>query len=168
MLVFAFFSILEGSQAMKKCVSVMTVAMLVAAIAAGCGKKQGGTAAKGDAAKKTPTAAKADADKTDPHAGHNHDLAADGGGIVLCGKCGQVKGAPDCCNKGAAACKKCSLAKGSPGCCKIKKGTDVTLCSKCGQVKGGKTCCDPKAAKCAKCNKAKGSPGCCLKPAAKA
>jgi len=81
--------------------------------------------------------------------------------VVLCGKCGQVKGSEICCLENAAFCAECALAKGSPGCCKITKGADVTLCAKCGQVKDSEACCDPDAAVCKKCGLAKGSPGCC-------
>ena len=87
--------------------------------------------------------------------------AAEGGGVVLCGGCGQVKGSAVCCEADAAKCEACGLAKGSPGCCKIEKGTDVTLCAKCGQIAGSDVCCLPDAEKCEKCSLAKGSPGCC-------
>ena len=52
---------------------------------------------------------------------------------LLCGKCGQVKGADKCCAKNAKVCKKCDFAKGSPACCKLHKtdGKDITLCVKC-------------------------------------
>lgn len=82
-------------------------------------------------------------------------------GIVLCGKCGQVKGTDKCCQEGAAVCPECGLGKGSPGCCKIAKGDDVILCAKCGQIKGSEVCCKSDATVCAKCGLAKGSPGCC-------
>jgi hypothetical protein len=81
--------------------------------------------------------------------------------IVLCGKCGQIKGKSSCCLKDAAVCTDCKLVKGSPGCCKITKGADVPLCAKCGNVEGAKACCDPKAVACEKCGLAKGAPGCC-------
>jgi hypothetical protein len=88
-------------------------------------------------------------------------VAAEGGGVFLCGNCGQIKGSDDCCRPDAESCSVCSLAKGSPGCCKIEKGTDVKLCTKCGQVGGSEVCCAKDAEKCPKCNLAKGSPGCC-------
>ena len=81
--------------------------------------------------------------------------------VVLCGKCGQIKGTSECCAKDGKKCGKCGLAKGAPGCCKIEKGKDATLCSGCGQVKGSEECCAKEAAKCKKCGLHKGSPGCC-------
>lgn len=82
--------------------------------------------------------------------------------IVLCGKCGQIKGSAECCKADAAKCSKCGLIRGSPGCCKLSEsGKDVTLCAKCGQVKGSDLCCKADAVKCGKCGLAKGSPGCC-------
>ena len=41
------------------------------------------------------------------------------GTVVLCYKCGQIKGSDTCCAADAEKCSKCGLAKGSPGCCKI-------------------------------------------------
>lgn len=41
--------------------------------------------------------------------------------VMLCGKCGQIKGTEQCCKADAETCSKCGLHKGSPGCCKIKK-----------------------------------------------
>ena len=87
--------------------------------------------------------------------------AAEGGGVFLCGACGQIKGSDDCCKQDAAKCAMCELAEGSPGCCKIAKGTDAKVCTKCGQVAGSENCCKPDAVKCAKCGLAEGSPGCC-------
>jgi hypothetical protein len=87
--------------------------------------------------------------------------AAEGGGVFLCGECGQIKGSEVCCQPDAVACSGCTLVKGSPGCCKIEKGTDVKLCTKCGQIGGSEVCCAEGAEKCEKCGLAKGSPGCC-------
>ena len=56
--------------------------------------------------------------------------------VMLCGSCGQVKGAETCCAEGAADCMTCGLDKGSPGCCKMEKGEDVTLCNGCGSAAG--------------------------------
>jgi hypothetical protein len=80
----------------------------------------------------------------------------------LCKGCGQVKGAPKCCDKTAKRCG-CGMIKGAPGCCKMPKDLKgpATLCG-CGQIKGTPKCCDKKAKRCA-CGKIKGSPGCCLK-----
>jgi len=85
------------------------------------------------------------------------------GDVLLCGKCGQVKGADLCCKPGQEKCAKCGLAKGAPGCCRLSPGTqgDVELCAKCGQVKGTDACCKPGQETCGKCGLAKGSPGCC-------
>ncbi len=43
--------------------------------------------------------------------------------VVLCAKCGQVKGSENCCKIGAEKCEKCGLAKGSPGCCKLPQAS---------------------------------------------
>ncbi len=87
--------------------------------------------------------------------------AAEGGGVFLCGACGQIKGSDDCCKPDARTCDACTLVKGSPGCCTIEKGSDVKLCTKCGQIAGSEVCCNEGAEKCEKCSLAKGSPGCC-------
>ncbi len=83
--------------------------------------------------------------------------------VVLCKKCGQIKGSDVCCKKDQKKCTKCKLVKGSPGCCKIPKDTkgDVVLCQKCGEIKGSDECCKADAKKCKKCGLVKGSPGCC-------
>src|SRR3990167_6626548 len=50
--------------------------------------------------------------------------------IVLCGKCGQVKGGDQCCKADSKKCDKCGWTKGSPACCKITRVEnqgDVTL-----------------------------------------
>jgi len=87
---------------------------------------------------------------------------------VLCGACGNAKGAAACCQPAAATCTKCGLAKGSPGCCAMKKGADATVCAKCGLVKGSAECCKTEGkAVCAKCGLVAGSPGCKLKCAKK-
>jgi hypothetical protein len=41
--------------------------------------------------------------------------------ILLCSKCGHIKGTEVCCKADAQKCDKCGLAKGSPGCCKLPK-----------------------------------------------
>ncbi len=83
--------------------------------------------------------------------------------IVLCGHCGEVKGADNCCNPEAER-HACGAIKGSPGCCKLAEdGSDLTLCDHCGQIKGSDVCCAKDAEKCDHCGKALGSPGCCLK-----
>ena len=82
--------------------------------------------------------------------------------VVLCGKCGVVKGAEGCCDASAKRCDGCGLVKGSTGCCKMDgSGNDAELCAKCGQIAGTEKCCDEEAARC-KCGKIKGSAGCCL------
>ena len=90
--------------------------------------------------------------------------------LVVCPKCGEIKGAKNCCAKDAVKCAKCGLNKDAVGCCKhlqpTKKGADIVLCPKCGNVKGAKQCCAKDAVKCAKCGLAKDSPGCCKLPAA--
>ena len=81
------------------------------------------------------------------------------GDIVLCGKCGDVKGTDTCC-KSDVRCG-CGFIKGTAACCKTEHtGEDMTLCG-CGQVKGTDLCCTDQE-KCSKCDKHKGSPGCCL------
>ncbi|MHC4250820.1 MAG: hypothetical protein ACYS9X_16970 [Planctomycetota bacterium] len=88
------------------------------------------------------------------------------GKVLLCAKCGQIKGSDECCKEGAARCPKCGLAKGSPGCCRLGEAkADVTLCTSCGEVKGSEKCCKADAEKCGMCGLNKGSPGCCrIKP----
>jgi YHS domain-containing protein len=81
---------------------------------------------------------------------------------IVCGKCGEIKGAEKCCAKDAEKCAKCELNKGSAGCCKISsEGKDVELCAKCGAEKGSEKCCAKDAEKCPKCELNKGSAGCC-------
>ncbi len=60
-------------------------------------------------------------------------------GKSLCGSCGQIKGAPNCCLEAAEKCPSCDLDKGSPGCCKMEKGTDAKLCA-CGEISGSDAC----------------------------
>ncbi len=84
------------------------------------------------------------------------------GKILICVKCGQVKGSDVCCKEGAAKCGMCGLHKDSPGCCRLGKATeDVCLCTHCGEIKGSDKCCKEGAAKCSKCGLNKDSPGCC-------
>ena len=69
--------------------------------------------------------------------------------MLLCIKCGQVKGNELCCKLDQVKCPKCGLAKGSPGCCKIPKDMQtMAMCSKCGKIIGGKLCCACDVAKC--------------------
>ena len=85
---------------------------------------------------------------------------------IVCGKCGEIKGAEKCCAKDAEKCPKCKLNKGSIGCCKLSNdGKDVELCTKCGEVKGSEKCCAKDAEKCPECKLNKGSVGCCKLPA---
>jgi len=85
--------------------------------------------------------------------------------VILCGKCGEIKGRDKCCRKDAKKCVGCGLIKGSPGCCKLPKaGEDAELCPKCGEIKATAKCCKADAAKCPKCGLTKGSPGCCKLP----
>ncbi len=87
---------------------------------------------------------------------------------LLCGSCGNAKGAAACCQSAAATCAKCDLAKGSPGCCAMEKGGDATVCTKCGLVKGSAECCKTEGkAVCGKCSLVAGSPGCKLECAKK-
>lgn len=85
--------------------------------------------------------------------------------IVVCAKCGEVKGVEKCCKADAAKCSECGLNKGAPGCCKDLKAAkgekDIVLCPGCGEVKGGTKCCKADAEKCSKCALNKGAPGCC-------
>lgn len=83
--------------------------------------------------------------------------------VMLCSKCGEIKGTNNCCNADAKKCTQCKLNAGSPACCKgidFSQG-DVELCTHCGQVKGSDKCCVADAEKCSKCGLTKGSPGCC-------
>jgi len=85
--------------------------------------------------------------------------------VELCTKCGEIKGADECCKaEGREACAKCGLFKGSPGCCKISKDAKepAVVCPKCGEVKGADACCKKEGhAACPKCSLHQGSPGCC-------
>lgn len=55
--------------------------------------------------------------------------------VILCGKCGEVKGSDKCCVKGAIKCKKCGLDKGAPGCCKMgDTGGNMVQCPKTGKL----------------------------------
>ena len=107
-------------------------------------------------------------DTSQPHHSHDGDLSKDHSHesmeeILLCGKCGQVKGTEICCKKDAVKCG-CGAVKGSPACCKVEiTGTDIHLCDHCGQVKVSDSCCKSDVEKCPKCKMAKGSPGCCIK-----
>jgi len=91
--------------------------------------------------------------------------------LVVCSKCGELKGSKGCCGPDAVTCGKCGLHKGSIGCCRDLKALgdekDIVLCHKCGEFKGTKACCKPGAEKCSMCGLIKGSPGCC-KPGASA
>lgn len=54
-----------------------------------------------------------------------------------CTKCGEYKGAADCCKADKAKCGKCGLHKGAPGCCKgahkgAMKPKAKTGCKPCG------------------------------------
>lgn len=83
--------------------------------------------------------------------------------VVVCGKCGQVKGSEVCCKTTAQRCGRCGLVKGSPGCCVLSAGSeDARLCGRCGEVEKTADCCVPGARRCTVCGKAKGAPGCCL------
>ena len=64
--------------------------------------------------------------------------------LVLCRKCGEIKGYGKCCKlEGREKCSKCGLFKGSPGCCKLPKGAadPLVLRPKCGETKGSAKCC---------------------------
>lgn len=92
--------------------------------------------------------------------------------LVVCSKCGGIKGTAECCKPNAKKCPGCGLNKGSIGCCKdLKPPTgkqELTLCPKCGEIKGTAQCCKPNAKKCGVCGLNRGSIGCCkdLKPPA--
>ena len=86
------------------------------------------------------------------------------GKVLICGKCGLIKGSELCCKKGQPLCPKCGLVKGSPGCCRVPKDVkgDVELCTSCGLIKGSVDCCKIAGKQiCPKCGLVKGSPGCC-------
>ncbi len=88
--------------------------------------------------------------------------------VLICAKCGQIKGTAECCKtEGTVKCAMCGLVKGSPGCCKLPKDAqgDVELCTKCGFIKGAADCCKTEGKEiCSKCGLVKGSPGCCKIP----
>jgi len=88
--------------------------------------------------------------------------------LVVCQKCGEIKGSEKCCKIDAEKCPKCGLNKGSIGCCKALEPAegekDIVLCAKCGEVKGTYKCCKVDAVKCPKCGLNEGSPGCCKLP----
>ena len=90
--------------------------------------------------------------------------------LVVCQKCGDIKGSEKCCKVDAVKCPKCGLNEGSIGCCKALKPAegekDIVLCAECGEVKGTDKCCKVDAVKCPKCGLTKGSPGCCKIPQA--
>ncbi len=65
--------------------------------------------------------------------------------VILCGKCGEVKGTKECCAKDAVKCKKCGLNKGAPGCCKMD-GSDKNM-AQC-PVTGKLMACPSKSGKC--------------------
>lgn len=77
--------------------------------------------------------------------------------LVVCAKCGELKGDPKACGTGVA---KCAKAKDKTSCGNAGK-------AKCAAPKAAAKCCNPDAVKCAKCGLNKGSIGCCkdLKPA---
>ena len=92
--------------------------------------------------------------------------------LVVCPKCGEIKGAAQCCSPDAKKCPRCGLNNGSIGCCKNLKPPSgkqsIVICPKCGEIEGVPKCCKPDAQKCPKCGLNKGSIGCCrgLKPPA--
>ncbi len=84
--------------------------------------------------------------------------------LVVCPKCGEIKGTAKCCKPDAKKCPECGLNKGSIGCCKDLKPAgqkDIVICPGCGEVKGSDKCCKPGAKQCSKCGLNKGAPGCC-------
>ena len=102
--------------------------------------------------------------KQDP-AGQATVSADTQGQMILCAKCGQLKGSDKCCQPDAEKCPVCGLAKGSPACCKgidFSKG-DVKLCPQCGEIAGSPKCCVQAVEKCSHCGMNKGAPGCCIK-----
>ena len=108
--------------------------------------------------KKTTDSAQSDKPSTEEEGA----AAKPAGKVLLCAKCGQIKGSPECCKEGAPRCAMCGLIKGSPGCCRLAGAkADVCLCTFCGEIKGSEKCCKPGAVKCSRCGLNKGSPGCC-------
>ncbi len=69
--------------------------------------------------------------------------------MLLCIKCGQIKGGELCCKTDRVKCPKCGLAKDSPGCCKIPEGAQMAaFCTECNKVIVDKACCGCYDAKC--------------------
>jgi len=102
--------------------------------------------------------------------GDAEEVSKDGEPVLLCTKCGEIKGTDKCCKaEGRKKCGGCGLFKGSPGCCKLPKGAEsAQLCTKCGEIKGTDKCCKAEGRKkCGGCGLFKGSPGCCKLPGAK-
>ncbi|MBU0617868.1 MAG: hypothetical protein KKI02_09135 [Planctomycetes bacterium] len=66
--------------------------------------------------------------------------------LVVCPKCGEIKGDAQCCKPNAPKCPKCGLNKASIGCCKDLKPaagkSGIAICSACGDVKGSNRCCN--------------------------
>ncbi|MHC4506304.1 MAG: hypothetical protein ACYTFI_23665, partial [Planctomycetota bacterium] len=91
---------------------LMAAGVAPAAMLAGCGGKKPGAARQPEPepGKPEPTVAKPVA-KPAP--------AKQPGTVVLCYKCGQIKGSAKCCKAGAPKCSRCGLHAGSPGCCRI-------------------------------------------------
>jgi hypothetical protein len=62
-------------------------------------------------------------------------IVKDSSPTILCGKCGEIKGAKKCCFKDVAKCEKCGLDKGAPGCCKMDgSGNNMIQCPKTGKL----------------------------------
>lgn len=62
--------------------------------------------------------------------------------LLICGKCGEVKGSEKCCSEDAGRCSECGLIEGSPGCCSMpRSGEDARICSQCGNIEGSDQCC---------------------------
>jgi hypothetical protein len=79
----------------------------------------------------------------------SNDEGAGRTAMLLCIKCGQIKGDELCCKPDQVKCPKCGLAKGSPGCCKIPEGAQIAaICAECNKVIVEKACCGCYDAKC--------------------
>ena len=82
---------------------------------------------------------------------------------VLCGDCGEQKGADSCCAADSEICGSCNLHKGTALCCAAladdAKGKDI--CTGCGYAADAGHTCPTDGEVCKSCGLQKGSDACC-------